>query len=69
MTEVFTVDEEVRAKAHEALDRWLSQCALEAARAFEYGRSGYVGCLKLQATLEEDDLALHCEFSYLEELA
>lgn len=46
---------DVKREAHAALERWLDQCRPEALAAFESGRSGYIGRIKICAFAEDDD--------------
>ena len=64
----WTVAPEDRAAAHALLDRWLDECPHEAGAAYESGRSGYLGRLKLCAFAWDDGIALRIERSFSEAL-
>ena len=62
----FTTDD--RRAAHWALDRWLDDCEREGGDAFESGRSGYIGRIKLCAFVHDNGVSLRAERSFTEEL-
>lgn len=61
------VRDDVRARAHAALDRWLDACKCEAIEAFASGRSGYFGRFKLAALVDDNGVRLRVEAAFMQE--
>ena len=64
----FKVESSDREAAHQALDRWLDECAAAANDTFAAGRSGYIGRIKLCAFVDDDGVSLRIERSFSEDL-
>lgn len=64
--EAFKLDDSARARAHKRLDRWIQQCEHDAADAYEDGRSGYLGRMKLCAFVDDEGVHLRVESSQSE---
>jgi hypothetical protein len=62
------VSEEAHELAHKALSRWIADCEIVGTEAFESGRMGYVGRLKLCAFADDQGITLRIERSIVEEL-
>lgn len=58
----------LRARAHEALDRWLDDCQIAAEDANGRGRSGYIGRFGLRANAMDEELSLGIERTIAEDL-
>ena len=68
MDEAFKLDPKDREAAHRAVDRWIAECEHEADHAYEDGRSGYLGRIKLCAFVDDEGLSLRVERSVSEDL-
>jgi hypothetical protein len=62
------VSEEAVDRAHKALGRWIADCEIAGTEAFESGRMGYVGRIKLCAFADDQGITLRIERSLSEEL-
>lgn len=64
MKETFAVTPEQIAAVHALIGQWLLDAEREATHAWEGGRGGYIGTLKLRAYVSDDGLCLHMERSF-----
>lgn len=66
--EAFKVEPKDRVAAVTRLDRWMSDCEREAARAYDEGRSGYLGRIKICAFVSDEGITLRVESGLTEDL-
>lgn len=66
--EAFKVETKDRVAAVTRLDRWMNDCERAAALAYDEGRSGYLGRIKLCAFVSDEGITLRVESSLTEDL-
>jgi hypothetical protein len=57
------LDAGARARAHEALDRWIDDCEKEAVELHENGQSGYIGRASFNSFVDDHGVTLRVERS------
>ena len=68
MSDPFRVDHKTREAVFRAVMRWADECEAEANRAWENGRGGYLGRLKVCAFVDDDSITLRVDRSFTEDL-
>lgn len=66
--EAFKVETKDRVAAVTRLDRWLTDCERAAVLAYDEGRSGYLGRIKICAFVNDEGITLRVESGTTEEL-